>query len=155
MKTTFVLSALLSSALAAPFQLVVSQSSSKSTELKDRAVVFQSNTLFVADSDRHGVNFNGADGTLSIQNGDPVYVAKSGQVKIREYQKEVPSDGLNTGFNTSRDNLKWAQGDIYACKTEKKFSYGDSAIAWGLFVERSGAKFPKKCSKITLKKAAI
>ncbi|KAJ4253981.1 hypothetical protein NW762_010382 [Fusarium torreyae] len=155
MKTTFVLSALLSSALAAPFQLVVSQASAQSAELKGRAIVFQSNTLFVADSDSHGVNFNSAHGTLSIQNGDPVYVDSNGQVKIREYQKQVPSDGLTTGFTDSGNNLKWAQGDWYACKTEEKFSYGDSAIAWGLFGERSGAKLPKECSKVTLKKAAI
>ncbi|KAM0418878.1 hypothetical protein ACHAPT_012143 [Fusarium lateritium] len=156
MKTTFAISALLSSALAAPFQLVVSKASSNANELLDRAVVFQTNTLFVGRAGRHSVNFNGADGALSIQNGDPIYVSSNGQLKIREYEHDVPRGGLTEGFTTTPDNtLKWAQGNTYVCPAKMEFSYGDPDDAIGIFAERSGAQLPDGCVQITLKKAAI
>ena len=72
MKSAFVLSALLSSVLAAaaPFQLVISGSQSRTNELKDRALISQGDAFIVAPKGDHGINFTGGDGTLGIQNGD-------------------------------------------------------------------------------------
>ncbi|KAJ4252880.1 hypothetical protein NW762_010786 [Fusarium torreyae] len=155
MKATFALSALFAGALAADFRLVISKAASKVSELQGESLIFQSNTLFVDTTGNNGVIFNGADGTLNIQNGDPVYADKNGQLKIREYQKDVPSDGLTQGFTTGTDNtLKWAQGNIYTCTAKKSFSYGNDVDAAGIFVDRPGVKLPNDCILITLSKKA-
>lgn len=72
MKSAFTLSVLVSGVLAAaaPFQLVISGSQSRTNELKDRALVSQGDAFIVAPKGEHGINFTGGDGTLGLQNGD-------------------------------------------------------------------------------------
>ncbi|PWY83893.1 hypothetical protein BO94DRAFT_557714 [Aspergillus sclerotioniger CBS 115572] len=121
MKSTFALSALIASVLAAaaptttPFQLVISRAQSSTTELKGRALISQGDAFIVAPNGDHGINFTGGDGTLGIQNGDVVYVGSDGHVDLKSTDG-IASDGLTEGFTTDSNNvLQWAQGEFFAC----------------------------------------
>ena len=76
MKSTFALSALFASVLAAAapttseFQLVISGAQSRATELNGRALISQGDAFILAPGSEHGINFTGGDGTLGIENGD-------------------------------------------------------------------------------------
>lgn len=77
MKSFLAISSLVSAALAAAtpraldeFQLVITDSVSRTSELQDRALITQGGALIVANKGDHGINFTGGDGSLGIENGD-------------------------------------------------------------------------------------
>ncbi|OGM42487.1 hypothetical protein ABOM_008335 [Aspergillus bombycis] len=155
MKSAFILSALASSVLAAaaPFQLVISGSQSRTSELKDRALISQGDAFIVAPQGEHGINFTGGDGTLGIQNGDVVYVGTDGHVDLKSTDGIV-AGGLTQGFTTGSNNvLEWAQGQFYACPHVSFFAAGPPTYM--LYASRSGATLPNDCIQISLTKAAI
>ncbi|KAE8402234.1 hypothetical protein BDV37DRAFT_284882 [Aspergillus pseudonomiae] len=155
MKSAFVLSALLSSVLAAaaPFQLVISGSQSRTNELKDRALISQGDAFIVAPKGDHGINFTGGDGTLGIQNGDVVYVGTDGHVDLKSTDG-VTAGGLTQGFTTGSNNiLEWAQGQFFACPHE--FLYAAGPPTYMLYASRSGVSLSSDCIQISLTKVAI
>ncbi|KAF2014431.1 hypothetical protein BU24DRAFT_410177 [Aaosphaeria arxii CBS 175.79] len=93
MKATIAFSALASSVLAAPFQLVVSKAANSVDELKDKTIAFQHSVLLVADNVRYGVR----------------------RQRHTVHPERNSSDGLTTGFTTARDNtIKFGVEKTYA-----------------------------------------
>ncbi|KAI9158034.1 Oxidoreductase BOA1 [Paramyrothecium foliicola] len=93
---------------------------------------------------------------IELGNRIRVYIADNGLLRTREYQKEVPSEGLTEGFSVASDGaLTWVKGNLYTCPTEKHFSYGNPVLDWGIFAERPDAQLPACCTEITLKTAAV
>ncbi|KAE8363744.1 hypothetical protein BDV27DRAFT_158523 [Aspergillus caelatus] len=155
MKSAFTLSALVSGvlAVAAPFQLVISGSHSRTNELNDRALISQGDAFIVAPKGEHGINFTGGDGTLGIQNGDVVYVGTDGHVDLKSTDG-VAAGGLTQGFTTGSNNaLEWAQGQFFACPHESLFAAGPPTYM--LYASRSGVTLPTDCVQINLTKVAV
>ncbi|RAK98705.1 uncharacterized protein BO80DRAFT_479140 [Aspergillus ibericus CBS 121593] len=154
MKSAIAFSALIASALAAsPFQLIISDSQSRTSELQNRALISQGDAFIVAPNGDHGINFVGGDGTLGIQNGDVVYVGTDGHVDLKSING-IAAGGLTEGFTTGSNNvLEWAQGSVYACPHVSLYAAGPPTYM--IYVDRSGATLPDGCIEVELTKKAI